>query len=481
MVTKESPSGVMYFTLPGVEAPSQYINPRTRRQLQEWLRVLFGLEVPDTAVCPGHCSPLDAALASYFATAPVVVWKASRGFGGKTSLLAAVSMLELMDGADVSLLGGSGRQSQQILNNVRQAWNRGGNIKGEETLSALSTLIPEEPSSYRARTTKGNELVALTASTKSARGPHPQRLRMDEVDEMKMDVYTAAMGQAMDADGIQNQTTLSSTHQYPDGTMTEVLKEAADREWPVFEWCWRESSVSNKGWLSTRQVEDKKQSVPAKMWQIEYDLQEPSPEGRLFTADSLLSLFSGKVGTVEDRMRSYYEFEKPKPDALYSTGADWARDLHNTVIATIRYDVKPARLVAYERRQHEPYPLMVDRFDKRLERYPGKGIHDAIGVGAALEDYIATPDVINYNTKSRETLFSPYILAVEAGKVQAPVVNVLHTEHRYCRYMDIFGSGHPPDGMVAMALAWLACTGKAEAIQNKGKPKRGRIGKAWTG
>lgn len=768
MVTKrESPTGAMYFTLPESGIPAQYVSPRTKRQLQEWLKMLFGLVVPDTSVCPGHCSPLDAAVASYFATAPVVVWKASRGFGGKTSLLAAISVLELMDGADVSLLGGSGRQSQQILNNVRQAWNRGGNIQGEETQSPLSTLIPDEPSSYRARTINGNELVALTASTKSARGPHPQRLRMDEVDEMREEVYAAAMGQAMDGNGISNQTTLSSTHQYPDGTMTSVLKEAAERDWPVHEWCvdrdtmiampggprpihqveageivygyrdnriietqvseawavgvrqttiiethlgnltctaehkvltdagwklagdliagdfiisadvpgvwransqtrpkqdrqvlgvpqgnsqpprasravygmrraeatqkqalpgmlqvksgrqqpnesrtagasareaqstkparsfgggitygpwidsdnsqgngpvrtgllstgasggdrsqrgvlaqppraseerpgegqtgrgrrmeddsavdgsapsvvlacvqrvrpgptvevwdmtvpdghafvanglvvhncWRESSVSNNGWLSTKQVEDKKASVPGTMWQIEYDLQEPNPEGRLFTAESLLSLFNGKIGTVEDRLRSYYEFEKPKEGALYSTGADWARDLHFCVITTLRYDVSPARLVAYERRQHEPYPLLVDRFEKRLERYPGKGIHDAIGVGASLSDYIAVDDVIDYNTKSRETLFSPYVLAVEAGKIQAPVVNVLHTEHKYCRYMDIFGKGHPPDGMVAMALAWLACTGKAEEIQNKGKPKRGRIGKAWS-
>lgn len=466
----------MYFTLPD-GAPAQYVSPRTRRQLQEWLRVLFDLEVPDTAVCPGHCSPLDAAVASYFAQAPVVVWKASRGFGGKTSLLAAISMLELMDGADVSLLGGSGRQSQQILNNVRKAWNKAGEMQGDDVMSPLSTFVPDEPSSYRARTIKGNELVALTASTKSARGPHPQRLRMDEVDEMRMEVYAAAMGQAMDGNGILNQTTLSSTHQYPDGTMTSVLKEAAERNWPVHEWCWRESSQNNKGWLTTRQVEDKKASVPGKMWQIEYDLQEPSQEGTIFTAEALLGLFSGLVGTVEDRVGAYYEFEKPKENASYSTGADWARDLHYTVITTIRYDVHPARLVAYERRQHEPYPRMVARFDQRLERYGGKGIHDAIGVGSSLGDYIATSGVIDYNTKSRDTLFSPYILAVEAGKLQAPVVTGLHSEHKYCKYLDIFGPGHPPDGMVSMALAWLASTGKAEEIQRKGKPKRGRIGR----
>ena len=37
-----------------------------------------------------------------------------------------------------------------------------------------------------------------------------------------------------------------------------------------------------------------------------------------------------------------------------------------------------------------------------------------------------------------------------------PRVEPFYTEHRFCRVDDVFGSGHPPDTVVAMALAYHA-------------------------
>jgi hypothetical protein len=36
------------------------------------------------------------------------------------------------------------------------------------------------------------------ASQASVRGPHPHRLRLDEVDEMALDIFDAAMGQTLE-------------------------------------------------------------------------------------------------------------------------------------------------------------------------------------------------------------------------------------------------------------------------------------------
>ena len=97
------------------------------------------------------------------------------------------------------------------------------------------------------------------------RGPHPQRLRIDEADEMLLAVLDAAHGQPMDRAGGQAQTVISSTHQHPDGTMTTVLQRAAARGWPVYLWCYRDT-LEPHGWLTQAQVDRKRAEVPEQTW-----------------------------------------------------------------------------------------------------------------------------------------------------------------------------------------------------------------------
>lgn len=196
-----------------------YIPPTNKWMLQKYIKMFFGMTVADTSVCANHDAPLDAAWAAYIAEHPVIVWLGSRGFAGKTTLLSSVAIIEALDGANVNVLGGSGRQSQRIHEFSNEAWNHTHESDGIEYQPPFKILVPKEPTSWRFETIMRNRMIALTASTKSARGPHPQRLRMDEIDEMKEDVYNSAMGQTMTTHGIKDQVTLSSTQQYPDGTM----------------------------------------------------------------------------------------------------------------------------------------------------------------------------------------------------------------------------------------------------------------------
>ena len=303
----------------------EYASPRTKEQLQLWLYLLFGLKVSSTAVCPKHEAPLDAAWATYSAESPVVVWKASRGLGGKTTLLGHLSLLELLDGMNVNVLGGSSQQSQRVHDIERDAWNYRIVQNGQEYSSPLKSFLSSEPTSYRTVTKYNNMLIALAASSKSVRGPHPHRLRMDEVDEMELPILDAAMGQAMSSMSKlgkygKAQTTLSSTHQYPRGTMTEILNRANEQGWPIYEWCYRETHIDNNGWLTEEELNDKKASVTELMWRVEYDLQEPSPQGRVLSDNALALLFKRRIGVIQDRLGAYYEFEKPTKEGIYSVG-----------------------------------------------------------------------------------------------------------------------------------------------------------------
>jgi len=439
--------------------------------LREFVRVAWGVEIPDVQVCPNHSTPWRAFADAYFARNRVTVWKASRGFGGKSFLLALLGLTEAVTlKADVNILGGSGEQSENVHKYARQFWN----YKG-----APSNLLASDPLKRETRLAWGNVIKALLASPRSVRGPHPQRLRLDEVDEMELSIFDAAMGQTMGKDGIPAQTVVSSTHQHADGTMTEALKRAAEKGWKVHEWCYKETEA---GWLDAAEVEGKRQDVTVAMWDVEYDLQEPSPESRAIQPKSVEAMFKKSLGEFIGRSGEYIEAEPPLMRCLeceivaeigdrcpecdgeklqpvsYSTGADWAKKQDWTVIVTLNADVQPARVVTFERMGRLPWPVMVGKFDKRLERYSGSGTHDGTGVGDVVGDHLnaaATGFVMTGGVRrARWDLLTNYIAAIENSEVEAPMIEFMYNEHKYASVDDVYGSGHLPDSIAAMALAW---------------------------
>ena len=58
--------------------------------------------------------------------------------------------------------------------------------------------------------------------------------------------------------------------------------------------------------------------------------------------------------------------------------------------------------------------------------------------------------------RQRRDLFISYIAALERHELKLPRLAPFYREHKYCRVDDLFGKGHPPDTVVAMALAYHA-------------------------
>lgn len=439
---------------------------RTEYELREFVRLAWGLLIPDEKVCANHSTPWRAFADAYFATQPVSVWKGSRGLAGKTHLLSALSLTEAVSlNADVNLLGGSGAQSARVLEATTQFWNHPAAPRG---------LLATEPGQTRTRLVprngdRGARIVALMASQTSVRGPHPQRLRLDEIDEMDLPILDAALGQPMEARGVKQQVVMSSTHQYADGTMTEILRRAASKGWPILEWCYRETEEPH-GWLAPGQIEATRATVTQAMWDTEYELQEPSPGSRAINTEAIRRMFNEEIGHYDGMLAEYIEVEAPVRGAHYGTGVDWARDRDWTIIITFRFDVTPFRLVAFERRGREPYPMMRARFEERLEHFPGGACHDTTGgEGKAMADELRhDAEAVILAGRTRSEILYEYIAAIERGEIAAPFIGHMEGEHRLASREDVFGGGtgrHLPDTICAGALAYRAAgLGYAPAV-----------------
>ena len=54
----------------------------TDRDVLAWVEATFGVRIPAVACCEGHVAPAQAFCDALFARDSVVLWIASRGFGG---------------------------------------------------------------------------------------------------------------------------------------------------------------------------------------------------------------------------------------------------------------------------------------------------------------------------------------------------------------------------------------------------------------
>jgi hypothetical protein len=437
--------------------------PQTDDALWDYVHTTWGVAIPRVQVCPQHVAPFAAFADAYFVRrASMHVWEGSRGFSGKSYLLALLGLtIACTRGGSVNILGGSGEQSRRVHEYMDHAWR---------VTTAPRQRLAGEPLAMRTRLVDGSVIQCLLASSTSIRGGHPVSLLLDEVDEFALPLFDAAMGQTMSQPGRPAVTVAASTHQYPDGCFTEVKKRAAAQQWRVATWCYRESMAPH-GWLAPAEVERKRREVSEAMFRVEYDLQEPSPESRAIQPQALEAMFQEALGRYQGAAREYIELEAPVAWGAYVHGADWAKHQDWTEIVSLRTDQIPWRLVAYERMQRLPWPQMVGRFDARIARFKQgqsraeHALFDRTGIGDVVDGYLteAATGFLMVG-RARADLFSECVAGIERGELVSPVIDSLKGQLQYCTVDDLYGAGHPPDGFVALALAYRAAKTKPEMV-----------------
>lgn len=429
--------------------------PQTDDELWWYVYALWNIKIPRHRICDNHVSPFEAFADAYFARDPVAIWKASRGFGGKSTLLATLIGTEAVALAvTVALLGGSGAQSQRVHDTTKEMW--------EQPLAPSALL--GNATMYKTHLTNGAWITALLASQRSVRGLHPIRLRLDEIDEMDQNILESAQGMPQEDvrkhPGIDPHTVMSSTHQYPDKAMSAMLERAEEKDWPVYEWCWRESmgTEDEPGWLTQRMVDRKRKEVSHAMWDMEYDLQEPSFEGRAIEVEFVDAMFNKSLGEYEGAASRQVVIEEPIDGATYVTGIDWAKESDWTIMWTWRTDVRPWKAVAFYRVGRMPWPYIINQANLRMQKYGGLLAHDGTGIGTVIDDYLEYDrryvEDVTLMGRTRETVINDYIAGIENRELESPHIRYAYGEHKYVTLEDLFGKGHMPDTFSAGSLAW---------------------------
>ncbi len=129
---------------------------------------------------------------------------------------------------ETKILGGSEGQSQLSHDALKVFW----------AISGLESEFLAKPMMVtKGEWKNGSQVSILTASTKSVRGPHPQCLKLDEVDEIEPEVYEAALSQPQAKFGHKSSLGMFSTNHNYNGMMDLALQRAEERGHAIFRYC----------------------------------------------------------------------------------------------------------------------------------------------------------------------------------------------------------------------------------------------------
>ncbi|MEC9373938.1 MAG: hypothetical protein VYC34_08845, partial [Planctomycetota bacterium] len=205
------------------------VRPETPEQLHRWLSLVLNLSIPAAPLIPSHSAPFHYLCHAFFEDKPpsiprdCVVW-APRA-GGKTFLGALATALDLLfkPGIEVRILAGSLEQSTRMHDHLRALFHS----------PLLSPFLDGPVTRRRLRLTNGSTAhqrsVAelLAQSETSVRGARPQKLRCDEVELFKPEVWRAAqlMPRTRNCGGITAHAAVEcfSTLHKPVGLMADLV------------------------------------------------------------------------------------------------------------------------------------------------------------------------------------------------------------------------------------------------------------------
>lgn len=205
---------------------------RTDLDVTEFLAALQVAVVGTKHICnePSHCSQFRAVSdVLRDVCLNYVIWACRAGsktflYGGLNTWVKSCSKPRF----ETRILGGS--KDQSLLSYEAMKLFR------DET-DPLNSRLVRDIMQTRTEFINKSRVSILTASITAVRGPHPQALLLDEVDEITNEVYEAALSQPTSKHGHRATLGMFSTNHNIMGQMDRAIANAIDKNHSVYRYC----------------------------------------------------------------------------------------------------------------------------------------------------------------------------------------------------------------------------------------------------
>ena len=261
-------------------------------KLHKFIATQFGLDIPTVAVCEGHDAPFDFVADAYCEREPSQIIMANRT-GGKTIDVAALTVAEMVTKANcgVVVVAGSLAQAKRGYNYTRGFW-----------YPYFAGDLVSDPTQSETRLKNGASLEVLAGSERSVHSPHVPKLRMDEIELMKPEVYQGALSIPLSMPGCKAHTLKTSTRFKLYGQMHQAWEDAPNCGIRRYRWCVWETiqrctdecagcvladdcqgkARKAAGYMPVEDVRQKCRELDDETWHTQWLCDKPSKEGLVY-------------------------------------------------------------------------------------------------------------------------------------------------------------------------------------------------------
>lgn len=199
---------------PDAKPVEQMLGPQTDDELHAYLLEHLGIDVPRTAACSDHDAPFGALADFYFERVLASVWLGPRG-GSKTFGAAILHWLNsrFKPACESLSVGATLEQSKRAYGHLM------GFIRREDENGVDSRLKSET------RWANGSVVEIVSGSENACRGPHPQKVHVDEMEQMDAATWEASRLMSRSKGEIAAQDLVTSTRAYAHSPMDKLVQE----------------------------------------------------------------------------------------------------------------------------------------------------------------------------------------------------------------------------------------------------------------
>lgn len=192
-----------------------------------YVKEFLGFAYPQKPFCSHHTPPAQILCDTYFERFTFLLIWANRT-GGKTRMVSILNHLDALYKGPIEIVN-AGAALEQAIKGYQyflESFNH----------PLLKKYLPD-PIQSKSELTNGSVVSVITGSMKGFNGPHPQKVRIDEVELMLWLVLMEGLNMSKSKGRIKSQDVLSSTRKVSHGTVQRLIDEKEERGLKLMSYC----------------------------------------------------------------------------------------------------------------------------------------------------------------------------------------------------------------------------------------------------